>query len=77
MILPKIATHLDAEAALPIGCRTLVFAFITADVTTVLSQLAGTALTITFGKLVRVGQIVSLHLNNYHMQVVLISFERI
>lgn len=45
---------------LAVGPKVIKGFFITADVTTVITQLAGTALMITFGDLVRIGKIVSL-----------------
>jgi hypothetical protein len=51
--------HLGADDCLPIGPRTIKWIFLLADVTTVVTQLAGTALTITFGDLVKIGKWVS------------------
>lgn len=59
VLLPRLAETLDLESSLPIGRRTIKWVFISADVGTVLAQLAGTALTITFGDLVRIGKLVS------------------
>ena len=56
ILVPRLAVHLDAEGALPIGRRALTVTYILIDLITVLSQLAGTALTITFGDLVNIGQ---------------------
>jgi len=58
ILLPRVAKHLMAEHELPVTGRFIKIFFIHADVVTVLAQLAGTALTITFGKLVRIGHIV-------------------
>jgi hypothetical protein len=58
VLLPRIARGLDAEHHLVANGRFIRIFFIVADVTTVVAQLAGTALTITFGKLIRIGHIV-------------------
>lgn len=58
VLLPRIAKDLTAEHELPVRGRFIKIFYIHADVVTVLAQLAGTALTITFGKLVRIGHIV-------------------
>lgn len=47
--------HLDAEDALVLPRRAIVVTYVLADVVTVLTQLAGTAMTITFGNLVPIG----------------------
>lgn len=62
-LLPRVATSMDAHSSLPISARATKWVFITADVTTVLAQLAGTALTITFGDLVRIGKWVGTLIN--------------
>jgi hypothetical protein len=59
VLLPRLAISLNAYDCLPISGRVIKWIFITADVTTVLAQLAGTALTITFGDLVKIGKWVS------------------
>ncbi|KAI9632891.1 RTA1 like protein-domain-containing protein, partial [Dioszegia hungarica] len=56
VLLPHLAEALEAEDCLPIGGRALKWIFISADIITVLAQLAGTALTITFGDLVEIGK---------------------
>ncbi|KAK1921491.1 RTA1 like protein-domain-containing protein [Papiliotrema laurentii] len=58
VLLPRLAADLQAERLLPTHRRFIKSFFIVADVTTVLAQLAGTALTITFGRLVKIGHIV-------------------
>jgi hypothetical protein len=50
---------MNGQQHLVVGPRVIKGLFITADVTTVVTQLTGTALMITFGKLVKIGQIVS------------------
>lgn len=57
--MPRLALYLDAEDCLPFKRRALVIVFVLADLITVTAQLAGTALTITFGDLVSIGQKVS------------------
>ena len=58
-LLPRLAGHFNETHSLPIGPRFIKLFFILADLTTVLTQLAGTALSITFGDLVKIGRIVS------------------
>lgn len=55
VLLPRLARFLSAEECLPFPPRALVIVFVTGDILTVLAQLAGTALTITFGELVSIG----------------------
>jgi membrane protein implicated in regulation of membrane protease activity len=59
VLLPHLAEALGAEDCLPVSGRALKWIFISADIITVLAQLAGTALTITFGDLVEIGKWVS------------------
>lgn len=59
ILLTRLARALDAEDCLALRPTALKWIFIPADLTTVLAQLAGTALTITFGKLVPIGSTVS------------------
>jgi len=51
---------MGAEDCILFNIRAFKITFILMDVVCVLAQLAGTALTITFGDLVRIGQIVGL-----------------
>jgi hypothetical protein len=59
ILISRIAVHLDAEDALVLPRRAIVVTYVLADVVTVLTQLAGTAMTITFGNLVPIGVKVS------------------
>lgn len=63
MLLPRLATELGAEDCIPLNLRCFKISFIIMDIVCVLAQLAGTALTITFGDLVQIGQKVSLMLS--------------
>ncbi|WVW79663.1 hypothetical protein I302_101632 [Kwoniella bestiolae CBS 10118] len=54
-LVPRLATHLNAEQYLVIKGRVIVVLFVLVDITLVIAQLTGTALTITFGKLVSIG----------------------
>ena len=60
ILLPKLAVEMGAEDCILFNIRAFKITFILMDVVCVLAQLAGTALTITFGDLVRIGQIVGL-----------------
>ncbi|RSH93616.1 hypothetical protein EHS25_006262 [Saitozyma podzolica] len=55
ILISRLAVHLDAEDALVLPRRAIVVTYVLADVVTVLTQLAGTAMTITFGNLVPIG----------------------
>lgn len=59
VLLPRLAIELGAEDCIFLNLRFFKITFILIDIVCVLTQLAGTALTITFGDLVRIGQIVS------------------
>ncbi|WWC98253.1 hypothetical protein V866_005144 [Kwoniella sp. B9012] len=54
-LVPRLATYLYADRHLVIRGRYIVILFVLVDITLFLAQLAGTALTITFGKLVSMG----------------------
>jgi hypothetical protein len=60
ILLPKLAVEMQAEDCIFLNLRAFKICFILMDVICVLAQLAGTALTITFGDLVQIGQKVSL-----------------
>lgn len=60
VLLPRLAVELDAEDCIFLPLRFFKISFILMDVVCVLAQLAGTALTITFGDLVQIGQKVRL-----------------
>jgi hypothetical protein len=55
VLVPRIAQHLAADDLLILPRRTIVILYVLCDILTVLAQLAGTALTITFGDLVSIG----------------------
>ncbi|PRP84064.1 putative RTA1-like protein [Planoprotostelium fungivorum] len=55
VLLPRLASSLEANQYLILPQRAILAIFVTADAITVCSQLAGTALTITFGDLVPIG----------------------
>ncbi|PRP76186.1 hypothetical protein PROFUN_13732 [Planoprotostelium fungivorum] len=55
VLLPRLASSLEANRYLILPQRVILAIFVTADAVTVCSQLAGTALTITFGDLVPIG----------------------
>lgn len=55
VLLPRLAEHLGSMDALLLPRRAIVIIYIAGDIITVLAQLAGTALTITFGDLVPIG----------------------
>jgi hypothetical protein len=59
ILLPKLAVEMGAEDCIVLNLRAFKISFILMDVVCVLAQLAGTALTITFGDLVNIGQKVS------------------
>nr|XP_018265453.1 uncharacterized protein I303_01819 [Kwoniella dejecticola CBS 10117]OBR87611.1 hypothetical protein I303_01819 [Kwoniella dejecticola CBS 10117] len=54
-LVPRLATYMHEEEQLLVKGRALVILFVMIDITLVIAQLAGTALTITFGKLVPIG----------------------
>ena len=54
--LPRVTSSLNANELLPLPRRALITIYIVADIITVLTQLAGTALSITFGDLVSIGK---------------------
>jgi hypothetical protein len=55
ILLPKLAVDMQAEDCIFLNLRAFRICFILMDVVCVLAQLAGTALTITFGDLVQIG----------------------
>lgn len=56
ILLPKLAVEMGAEDCILLNLRAFKICFILMDFVCVLAQLAGTALTITFGDLVSIGQ---------------------
>ncbi|WWC89071.1 uncharacterized protein L201_003989 [Kwoniella dendrophila CBS 6074] len=58
-LVPRLAKYINAENTLVMKGRVAVILFVIIDITLVIAQLAGTALTITFGKLVHRGVIIT------------------
>jgi hypothetical protein len=56
ILLAKLTVKIGAEDCIPLNLRAFKISFILIDIVCVLAQLAGTALTITFGNLVSIGQ---------------------
>lgn len=61
MVLPRLATYLDAEDCLFLRSRWVVRIFVTADVVTFLTQAAGGGMAATGGDMAKIGDHVSLY----------------
>jgi len=60
MVLPRLATYLDAEDCLFLRSRWIVRIFVTADVVTFLTQASGGGMAATGGSMAKIGDHVSL-----------------
>ena len=65
ILLPKMAVEMGVEDCILLNLRAFKICFILMDVVCVLAQLSGTALTITFGELVGIGEKVSVLKKSY------------